>query len=186
MNIENLDYTSIISYFNKFQCDYITWIFVGIQIYYFALNGYLLLSDRIKKHYYFIQNNDLNKILDKWRDYILLALLEQLYINSLKYISKCYLNFNQDFTKILVCVIYGFVRGLSSSYYDYVIIFLKIIFSFGILMIYYDFNELTRLHINMFVNTVYFIMYMFTYIAIYSHETIGTDESNNIKLSKSK
>ena len=52
-------------------------------------------------------------------------------------------------------------------------------------MIYYDFDELTRLHVNIYINTVYFLMYMITYQAIYSNQT-GYLEKLNSKSTKNE
>jgi hypothetical protein len=171
MRVQYLDYESIISYFNQFECRYIYWLFVGIQVHYFLLNVYLLIFDRCKNYYHFIENNGINTIFNKWRDYILFALFEQLYINSLKNISEYYFNFNSQFTKIMVCIIYGMLRAVYMSNGNYIAKILQIIFSFSMLMIYYNFNELCRLYINMYINSVYFIMYIITYMTIYSHQT---------------
>ena len=72
---------------------------------------------------------------------ILFALFEQLYISSLKNISENYFNFNPDFTKIIVCVIYGILSGVNWSNRDYFAGLLNIIFSFGILVSWYP-NDL--------------------------------------------
>ena len=69
MRLQDLDYEPIISYFNQFECGYIQWIFVGIQVHYFLLNVYLLQGNKATNYYHFIQNNGINKIFDKWRDY---------------------------------------------------------------------------------------------------------------------
>ena len=183
MRIQDLDYEPIISYFNKFECEYIKWIFVGIQVHYFLLNIYLLISNRYTNYYQIIPDNNLNKILDKLKDYILFALFEQLCINSLKNISENY--FNSDLTKIIVCAIYGILSGVYWSNRDYFAGLLNIIFSFGILMIYYDFDELGRLHVNIYINSVYFQMYMITYQAIYSNQT-GYLEKLNSKSTKNE
>lgn len=185
MRVQDLDYDQIISYFTQFECEYFKWIFVGIQVHYFLLNVYLLIGNRCKNYYQIIPDNNLNKILDKLRDYILFALFEQIYINSLKNISENYFNFNPEFTKIIVCVIYGILSGVYWSNRDYFAMLLNIIFSFGILMIYYDLDELTRLYVNMYINLVYFQMYIITYMAIYSNQT-GYLEKINSKSTKNE
>lgn len=172
----NIDYISVIKYFDQFKCGYIQWIFVGIQIHCFLLNVYLLLTDKVENYYPAVKNNNWNKILDKFRDYILFALFEQIYSNSLKNIFVCYFEFDKNLIKIIVCGIYGLIRAVYFCDFNYIGIILQIIFGFSTLMIYYDSNELVRLHINMYVNTLYFIMYQLNYWSIHSNKSIGQDK----------
>jgi hypothetical protein len=67
-------------------------------------------------------------------------------------------------------------RAVYFSNFNYIGIILQIIFGFSTLMIYYDSNELVRLHINMYVNTIYFLMYYLTYWSIHSNKSIGVNK----------
>ncbi len=182
----NIDYVSVIKYFDQFKCDYIVWIFIIIQIHYFLLNGYLFLTDKVENYYPAVKNNNWNKILDKFRDYLLFALFEQIYSNSLTNIFTCYFEFDKNSKQIIICGIYGIFRAVYFSNFNYIGIILQIIFGFSTLMIYYDLNELVRLHINMYVNTIYFLMYYLTYWSIHSHKSIGVNKFNEFDSKSTK
>lgn len=174
-----LNYNSIVNYFIQFTEYNIVWVLTFVQIHNFIFNLYLLLSNKIKKNYPLIQNENFNTYLDKFRDYLIFAMVEQLLIvNSLKNIT-CYFKFDKNFTKFAIGIIYGIFRAGCLNYGDLIGMLIQITFSFGILMIYIDENQLNSLHINMLSNCVYCLMYWFTYLSV--NPSYTNTNSDNFK-----
>jgi hypothetical protein len=82
-----------------------------------------------------------------------------------KKILECII-FDSKLLKIAVCALYGLYKAFFMKKYFIIPMLIQFIFGFSIFMLNYNFDELTGLHINMFYNTMYSIMYFLSYKAV--------------------
>ena len=112
-----------------------------------------MFSDKLEKYY--LKDDD--KIINIIKNNLSITILNQsIFMIYLRYIALDYTNIDLNSLRVITSLLYSIIQTIYFSVLnDYVVILLNLIFSFIIFMMYFNFDELTALSVNVLINCIY-------------------------------
>ena len=133
---------------------YIQNIIAIVNLHVGLITIYLMISDKLEKYY--LQDIDKTIIKILKNNFIIILINQAIFMIYLRYIAYEYTNINLNTLRVIISLLYSITQTIFFSILnDYVVILLNLIFSFIIFMMYFNFDEITALFVNIFINSIY-------------------------------